>query len=82
MMMMDCSGRHLRDGADNSVVELAGPATTGLLAALAGLTPPVGLDRDAAQQVGALVKSSIFDRPKAVVLVNVAGVSPDDGTLV
>jgi hypothetical protein len=32
-------------------------------------------------QVGALVKAGAFDRPKALVLLNLAGVAPDGATL-
>jgi hypothetical protein len=52
IIMMDCSGRHLKAGGEDAV--LLGPASAaGLTASLAGLLPPQSLDRDAAKQVRA-----------------------------
>ncbi|GBF96980.1 hypothetical protein Rsub_09777 [Raphidocelis subcapitata] len=82
LLVHDCSHRHLDHPGQQADLVLAGPGVAaGLTAALAGLLPPQPLDREAAQQVGSLVKSSVFDRPAAVVLLNIAGASPDDGTL-
>lgn len=75
----DCSGRHLHKGP--ALSRLGSAPIAALTAALAGLVPPKGLDAEGAQQVGAVVKSNVFDRPKALVLLNLAGVSHEDGTL-
>ncbi|KAI8467693.1 MAG: hypothetical protein J3K34DRAFT_32039 [Monoraphidium minutum] len=89
VMMLDCSGRHLSGGGrgsagseDDDLMLMHGPrAAAGLTAAVGGLTPPHMLDRNTAQEISPLIKSSVFDRPQAMVLLNLAGVPRGDATL-
>ncbi|KAF8055596.1 peptidyl-prolyl cis-trans isomerase [Scenedesmus sp. PABB004] len=60
---------------------LSPSACAGVAAAAAGLVPPYALIKHDAEAVEALVAPSAFDKPKALVLLNIAGLAPGAGSV-
>lgn len=79
VLLHDPSSKILQQQATPSSVTQA--ASAGALCAATALVPPYKLSADTAKQVEGIVQHNVFNKPKAVVLLNIAGLAPESSSV-
>jgi hypothetical protein len=81
VLLHDASHKYLRGSLNKEPYLLSQQAASTTLAAAAALLPPYKVDQDDAQQAESIVAADVFNKPRAVVLLHIAGLSPEAGAV-